>query len=473
MVALCVVAFGWGMAGGASGSPRAVTFAASDPPSVASTSYQSDAAHDGVAPSDGVTLPLKRLWDVPVKYPSYPLIAQNLVIVTTTQTDSNGPRVVAFDAHTGAQVWEHAVSGTNPWASAAYDNGRVFVVNLDGMVTALNATDGAELWTKKMPDEYAFSTPITAIGGVVYVTGEGTGGMLYAADESTGSLRWRVAMDTGDSSPTVSGDTVAITMGCVSYGFSLSGHQRWKIVEDCQGGAGATAAVWGDRLYYDVRIGIVRSMADGSTKGAFDSGSVPTFAGHLMFTVNEARLDALNIGSMIPLWHVTLQAPIVMPPLVMGKWVIVVGGDGAVNAFDAASGAQVWRDFMSTGVAVGSVGSSGPGMGAAGPLLVVPTVDHLVAYRAKGVWNIAGVPAKVAPGAAPVGPRAVPSAGAQGGVGFNWVLLVLVLLLGALAGGGVTVGVAAARSRRVPAVSATTNTVAVLPPPRPDATDRR
>src|SRR5436309_1334761 len=86
--------------------------ASAEAPAVAATAYQSDPAHDGLAPSEGVKLPLTPLWSVAAKSPSYPLIAQGLVIVTQGQGDTYGTLVVALDAHTGQEVWSHPITGT-------------------------------------------------------------------------------------------------------------------------------------------------------------------------------------------------------------------------------------------------------------------------------------------------------------------------------------------------------------------------
>jgi outer membrane protein assembly factor BamB len=410
------------------------------------------------------------LWSVPAESPSYPLIAQDLVIVTERHGDAYGTLLVALDAHTGAESWSHPLSGTYFWSNATYDRGRVFVVNADGLVTAIDASDGAQVWAAKMPNEYSFSSPPTAAGGVVYVLGAGIDGILYAVDESDGSLLWMAKTLGGDhSSPAVNGDTVAIAFSCITYGFSLAGQERWNSSSNCIGGIGATAAIWNDLLYSRANGGVAMSMADGSTKGAFSSVSIPAFADDLMYTVNDGRLDAVQVGTGVGRWHVEPSDPIVTAPLVMGSWVIAAGSAGTVYAFDVATGATQWSDVIpSTIEAPDERNGSQPltGLGAAGPLLVIPTSDRVVAYQAKGPWNLDGIP--------PAGAAAAPTGSAAGSdmVGYGWGALALALMLGA-AIGGVGATVVRARSGHRGRPRTTIEATADPPPARPDMAERR
>jgi outer membrane protein assembly factor BamB len=115
---------------------------------------------------------------------SYPLIAGGMVFVTTANTNGNyGNTLLALNENTGATIWSADLPGTYFFADAAYDSGKVFVVNFDGLMKAFDAASGNLLWSVNLPDQYAFTSPPTAVNGVVFIGGAGSGGTLYAVDE--------------------------------------------------------------------------------------------------------------------------------------------------------------------------------------------------------------------------------------------------------------------------------------------------
>jgi len=177
--------------------------------------YQIDEAHTGYT-SAKLRPPLTRSWAVDLGGSvSYPLIAQSKVFVTVTDLSAHGTALYALDAGSGATAWGPVeLGGTYPWSNAAYDHGRVFTVNYDGLLRAFDAPTGSTLWSVQLPNQYAFSSPPTAGGGTVYVGGSGIGGTLYAVDEGNGIVRWTADVENGDnSSPALVGSTVYVSYG--------------------------------------------------------------------------------------------------------------------------------------------------------------------------------------------------------------------------------------------------------------------
>lgn len=105
---------------------------------------------------------------------SYPLIAQGKVYVTVRPASITGMRLVALDETNGQVAWQVPLGGTYGFANAAYDGGRVFVVNSNGL-QAFDAGTGVGQWAALLPGQYLFSSAPTAVGGVVYVGGAGSG----------------------------------------------------------------------------------------------------------------------------------------------------------------------------------------------------------------------------------------------------------------------------------------------------------
>lgn len=113
-----------------------------------SLTWQNNTVHDGFDPASPLIPPLTLKWSHDfsgsgVNTISYPLIAQGLVIVTTAATGNGyGNTLVALDENTGTTVWSVDIPGTYFFANGAYDSGRVFVVNFDGLMKAFDAATG-------------------------------------------------------------------------------------------------------------------------------------------------------------------------------------------------------------------------------------------------------------------------------------------------------------------------------------------
>ena len=153
-----------------------------------SVTYQVNPQHAGALDSDGLTPPLGIRWAWNLGGPSsYPVVAAGKVFVTSRDlgNQSYGTTLYAFDQRTGAIVWSRPISGTYWWSASAYDAGKLFVVNFDGVLRAFDAATGAALWGRQMPGQYAFSAPPTAYNGVVYLGGAGSGGRSTPSRRST------------------------------------------------------------------------------------------------------------------------------------------------------------------------------------------------------------------------------------------------------------------------------------------------
>jgi len=178
---------------------------------------------------------------------SYPLIAQGLIMVTTVGSPPASPKsLIVFDEATGQQIWSVVITGTFGYSNAAYDSGKIFIVNYDGLVQTFDAATGTPGWSAKLPGQYAFTSPPTAVNGILFVGGAGSGGTLYAVDENNGNVLWTGSVANGDSSsPAVSAGSVFVSYACPqSYSFSVTtGQQLWHYSGPCEGGGGDTPLV--------------------------------------------------------------------------------------------------------------------------------------------------------------------------------------------------------------------------------------
>jgi len=122
--------------------------------------YQINQGHTGLQQDDRLAPPLSQRWSHTFSSSiSYPLIAAGKVFVTVRNVSQYGTTLYALDEATGTTAWSRPIPGTYYWSNAAYEAGRVFVVNFDGVLQAFSATDGSTIWTRQLPGQYAFSSP--------------------------------------------------------------------------------------------------------------------------------------------------------------------------------------------------------------------------------------------------------------------------------------------------------------------------
>lgn len=363
------------------------------PPLSQSVAYQIDYAHSGRAAfGTPLVFPTNATWSVELNgAASYPLIAEGKVFVTTASGGSPyGTSLYALDLQTGAIAWGPvAISGTYFWSGHAYDHGRIFVVNFDGLLRSFDAATGAAGWSTQLP-EYWVDAPPTAVNGIVYVGGAGSH-QLYAVDQTNGSLLWSVYVYGGHhSSPAVSEDGVF-----VSYGYQtrkvdpLSGETMWYSGANTYDGK--TAAYANGRVYARdpsvIPPGKVLDAATGAEVGTFTAGPIPAFSAQSGFFVNANTLQAIDFSSNNVLWSFTGDGGLVTAPIVIDDAVIVGSSTGNVYALDAASGAQLWSG--NAGAAIHApdernVSQPLTGFGAGEGYLVVPAGNRVTAWRVTG-----------------------------------------------------------------------------------------
>jgi outer membrane protein assembly factor BamB len=148
-----------------------------------------------------------------------------------TQEQRGTDEVVAcYNATTGAPVWTHrdaarffeANGGAGPRGTPTLSDGRVYTFGATGIVNALDAGNGAVVWSRSAASDtgaevptWGFSSSPLAVGDLVIVA---AGGRLVAYDAATGNPRWFARTGGGSySSPHL------MTIGGVTQVLMLSG----------------------------------------------------------------------------------------------------------------------------------------------------------------------------------------------------------------------------------------------------------
>jgi outer membrane protein assembly factor BamB len=145
--------------------------------------YGLNPARTRYLPAKGVEPPFRKLW----RYTERPLLEFPPIYVGgKLYAVNNNGTVFALDANTGKLLWERSIGRLNA-SSPAYSRHRLYIVNLvPGHIVKLDAKTGKIVWKKELPGR-AESSPVV-IGRSVYFGCEN--GDLYSLSTVSGNVRW-------------------------------------------------------------------------------------------------------------------------------------------------------------------------------------------------------------------------------------------------------------------------------------------
>lgn len=304
-------------------------------------------------------------------------------------------QLYALDENTGATLWGTTLtadSSNYPWSGITYENGRVFALSEDGNMWAFDAASGTVLWSKSIATGYAyvFSSPPTALGGIVYTAGAGDGGTVFAVSEQNGSVLWSKprGVQNGDfSSPAVSSNGVYVNYVCnQAYDFDpKNGNQIWYHGGPCEGGGGKTSVLFGGRLYArdNVTGNLILDAQTGAVLGSFSAGAAPAFNGSTGFFLSGTTLEARDVVSGAVQWSFTGDGTLSSAPIIDNGYVYIGSTSGNLYAVNAATGVSVWTGTL--GAAVRAPTEQNlfplPGLGAGDGFVVAPASTRLVVFQ--------------------------------------------------------------------------------------------
>ncbi len=152
--------------------------------------------------TDWASSPPVELWRRPVG-PGWSSFAVGDGLLYTQEQRGDFEVVACYDATTGKPVWTHrnaarfweSNGGAGPRGTPALHNGRVYAFGATGILNALDAGNGAVVWTRNAASDtgtkvpgWGFSSSPLVVDDVVIVA---AAGRLAAYDLATGAPRWR------------------------------------------------------------------------------------------------------------------------------------------------------------------------------------------------------------------------------------------------------------------------------------------
>jgi outer membrane protein assembly factor BamB len=175
-------------------------------------------------------LPPVELWRRPIG-PGWSSFAVRGDLVYTQEQRGDDEVVACYNATTGKPVWTHrdaarffeSNGGAGPRGTPTLRDDRVYTFGATGIVNALNAYNGAVVWSRNAASDtgaeiptWGFSSSPLVVGEVVIVAASGR---LVAYDLATGNPRWFVQTGGGSySSPhlmTIGGVTQVLMLSSV------------------------------------------------------------------------------------------------------------------------------------------------------------------------------------------------------------------------------------------------------------------
>jgi len=238
----------------------------------------------------------------------------------------------ALNASNGAKVWSYFTSPlrANAPSSPTVANGVVYFgaeCNCTaGFMDAVNANTGALLWSYLIPDSNTAAPAAPAVtNGAVYFGDDA--GYLYALNASTGAPLWNYRTgSTVRSAPVVANGIVYIGSwdGNVYALNASTGALLWSTAKEPGiDSVFSSPAVANGVVYY----------------GSEDYGGA-ALTGHVY---------ALNVSTGAQLWSLETGGPVVSSPAVANGVVYVGSADGNLHALNANTGAELWSYAQGAG----------------------------------------------------------------------------------------------------------------------------
>ncbi|MGV9005963.1 MAG: PQQ-binding-like beta-propeller repeat protein [Brevundimonas sp.] len=258
-------------------------------------------------------------------------------------------------------------------APVVADNGRVFVLDGESTVTAVDAATGATAWRVNVHppgrERGGFGGGVAVGGGKVFVaSGYRT---MTALDQTTGAVLWTSPVEVPiHGAPTVAGSRVyVIDVENQLYAFNVeTGLQDWSyrgIPEPARTMRASSPAVTGDTVIAPFSSGEVvalraptgqsvwqqvlsRTSRTSALSEIRDIAGRPVVSRGMVYAVSHSGvLSAMDVRSGVPKW--TLPIGGVNAPLPVGEVVYVVSTAGELTVVNRDSGLVYWTRDLNAG----------------------------------------------------------------------------------------------------------------------------
>ena len=259
-------------------------------------------------------------------------------------------------------------------APVVADNNRVFVLDAESTVTAVDAGSGNEVWKTNIRPEGkergGFGGGVAVGGGKVFVSsGYRT---MNALDQATGAVVWTVNVDVPiHGAPTVAGSRVyVVDVENQLYAFDIqTGQQEWSyrgIPEPARIMRASSPAVTGDTVVAPFSSGELVALRASTGQPAWqqtlsrtsrtsalsevrDIAGRPVISRGTVYAVGHSGvMSAIDARSGQPKWQLPISG--VNAPLPAGDVIYVVSKDGQLTVVNRESGQIYWTRDLNEGL---------------------------------------------------------------------------------------------------------------------------
>ena len=235
--------------------------------------------------------------------------------------------VTAFDTASGKRVWENKLKASNPkWDEYTVGGGlaiageKLIVASGFAYITALNLSDGKEIWHRRVDSPLSSSPAI--LGNRAFLTS--TNNDFYAIDTDNGEVIWN-DQALSETARVLSSPSPAVNQDILAVGYS-SGELIAYLPANGR-------RLWTDTLTSTGRYTPLSVINDIAGKPTIQDGVVYV-ASH------SGILTAIDARSGTRIWSKTFGSR--QGPVIGGDYLYVVGTNSRVAAFNKIDGKLAW-----------------------------------------------------------------------------------------------------------------------------------
>jgi hypothetical protein len=316
--------------------------------------FQHDVAHTGVAEETGKP-PLTWAWSRELSLNGPPAVASGRVFTTSPTYFGDASPLSALNLSDGTDLWSYNFGSVFSVGTPSVFDGHVYVANGKGTssppayVWSFEAATGTVEWAAQMSAQWETYWAPIRVGNVVYSNG-GTYGGLYGFDTTDGTQKfflssleqydeWSASYGLGYLFTFVAGHfrkhdpLTGTVLNTVNMDWSWNG---WSM---------GTAAAIGDAYAFMIASPNLVAVNPATNAIAWTSNGnykgVPAVDGNSVYAISAGNLVVRSATNGSLLWTFVGDSAFVYPPVVANGYVYV-SSEANVYAVDTTTHASVW-----------------------------------------------------------------------------------------------------------------------------------